>query len=711
MVKYYETELAGRKISFETGKLAGLSNGSVLVRYGDTVVLVNVVASKEPKEGIDFFPLSVDFEEKLYSVGKIPGSYTKREGKPGEKAILTSRAIDRPLRPLFPKDFRNDVCVVATVMSVEQDNSPEVSAMIGASVALSISDIPFGGPTAAVNVGLVDGKIIINPTQAEREKSDLTLTVAGTIDKIAMIEAGANEVPDDVMLEAIKAAHVEIKKMCAFIQKMKDEIGKPKFEYKSFAVNEELYAELENEYKDRMKTDVQDKDKTVIDDRMAKLAEDAKNFLIEKHGEDFVEEHSQEIGEALHKLEKKTVRSLIFDEHKRVDGRALDEIRPLSCEVGLLPRVHGSGLFTRGQTQVMSIATLGMISEEQMLDGIDEEQGKRYMHQYNFPPYSVGEARTSRGPGRREIGHGALAEKALVPVLPSKEEFPYAIRVVSEVLSSNGSTSQASICGSTLALMDAGVPIKRPVAGISTGLVTDPNDDKNYVMLTDIQGIEDFFGDMDFKVGGTEKGITAIQVDIKVDGLSYDIIAEAFERTRKARKHILDDIMKPVIAEPRADISKYAPKIINTKISIDKIKDVIGPGGKMINKIIDETGVKIDIEEDGTVFIYTSEGTNGERALEMIEDIAREIKVGEVYKGKVAKIMTFGAFVAIGGGKEGLVHKSKITKERVEKVEDFLKVGQEVMVKVTEIDDQDRINLTMRFGEKDEKKEENKAEQ
>ena len=711
MVKYYETELAGRKISFETGKLAGLSNGSVLVRYGDTVVLVNVVASKEPKEGIDFFPLSVDFEEKLYSVGKIPGSYTKREGKPGEKAILTSRAIDRPLRPLFPKDFRNDVCVVATVMSVEQDNSPEVSAMIGASVALSISDIPFGGPTAAVNVGLVDGKIIINPTQAEREKSDLTLTVAGTIDKIAMIEAGANEVPDDVMLEAIKAAHVEIKKMCAFIQKMKDEIGKPKFEYKSFAVNEELYAELENEYKDRMKTDVQDKDKTVIDDRMAKLAEDAKNFLIEKHGEDFVEEHSQEIGEALHKLEKKTVRSLIFDEHKRVDGRALDEIRPLSCEVGLLPRVHGSGLFTRGQTQVMSIATLGMISEEQMLDGIDEEQGKRYMHQYNFPPYSVGEARTSRGPGRREIGHGALAEKALVPVLPSKEEFPYAIRVVSEVLSSNGSTSQASICGSTLALMDAGVPIKRPVAGISTGLVTDPNDDKNYVMLTDIQGIEDFFGDMDFKVGGTEKGITAIQVDIKVDGLSYDIIAEAFERTRKARKHILDDIMKPVIAEPRADVSKYAPKIINTKISVDKIKDVIGPGGKMINKIIDETGVKIDIEEDGTVFIYTSEGTNGERALEMIEDIAREIKVGEVYKGKVAKIMTFGAFVAIGGGKEGLVHKSKITKERVEKVEDFLKVGQEVMVKVTEIDDQDRINLTMRFGEKDEKKEENKAEQ
>lgn len=709
MVKYYETELAGRKISFETGKLAGLSNGSVLVRYGETVVLVNVVASKEPKEGIDFFPLSVDFEEKLYSVGKIPGGYTKREGKPGDKAILTSRAIDRPLRPLFPKDFRNDVCVVATVMSVEQDNSPEVAAMIGASAALSISDIPFGGPTAAVNVGLVDGKIIINPTSAEREKSDLTLTVAGTAEKIAMIEAGANEVPDDVMLEAIKTAHVEIKKMCEFIQKMKDEIGKPKFEYKSFAVNEDLYEEVEKQFKDRMKTDVQDKDKTVIDNRMSVLSDDVKEYLKEQHGEEFVDEHNQEIGEVLYKLEKKTVRSLIFDEHKRVDGRALDEIRPLSCEVGLLPRVHGSGLFTRGQTQVLTVATLGMISEEQMLDGIDEEQTKRYMHQYNFPPYSVGEARTSRGPGRREIGHGALAEKALVPVLPSKEEFPYAMRLVSEVLSSNGSTSQASICGSTLALMDAGVPIKRPVAGISTGLVTDPNDDKNYVMLTDIQGIEDFFGDMDFKVGGTEKGITAIQVDIKVDGLSYDIIAEAFERTRKARKHILDDIMKPVISEPRKEVSKYAPKIINTKISVDKIKDVIGPGGKMINKIIEETNVKIDIEEDGTVFIYANEGSDGPRALEMIEDIAREIEVGQIYKGKVTKIMSFGAFVAVGGGKEGLVHKSKITKERVENVEDFLKVGQEAMVKVTDIDDQDRINLTMRFGE--ENKEENKSEQ
>ena len=699
MFKTYETELAGRKLIFETGKMAGLANGSVLVRYGETVVLVNVVASKEPKEGIDFFPLSVDYEEKLYAVGKIPGGFTKREGKPGDKAILTSRAIDRPLRPLFPKDFRNDVCVVATVLSVEQDNSPEVAAMIGASAALSISDIPFGGPTAAVNVGLVDGKIIINPTLEEREKSDLTLTVAGTIDKIAMIEAGANEVSDEVMLDAIKAGHEEIKKICSFIQKMKDEIGKPKFEYKSFTVDEELYKEIEEKFAERMKIDVQDKDKQVIDSRMDALAEDAKTYLAEKYGEEFVKEKELEISEVLYKLEKKIVRSMIFDEHKRVDGRELDEIRPLSCEVGLLPRVHGSGMFTRGQTQVLTVATLGMISEEQTLDGIDEETEKRYMHQYNFPPYSVGEARTSRGPGRREIGHGALAEKALVPVLPSVEEFPYAIRVVSEVLSSNGSTSQASICGSTLALMDAGVPIQRPVAGISTGLVTDPNNDKNYVMLTDIQGIEDFFGDMDFKVGGTEKGITAIQVDIKVDGLSYDIIKEAFERTKKARKHILEDIMMPVISKPREEISKYAPKILNIKISVDKIKDVIGPGGKMINKIIDETGVKIDIEEDGEVFIYTTEEANGKRALEIIEEITREIEVGKVYKGKVERILTFGAFISLGGVKEGLLHISKISKERVEKVEDVLKVGQEVMVKVISIDDQDRINLTMKFEE------------
>ncbi|MBR3152781.1 MAG: polyribonucleotide nucleotidyltransferase [Clostridia bacterium] len=703
MFKTYETELAGRKLVFETGKMAGLANGSVLVRYGDTVVIVNVTASKEPKDGIDFFPLSVDFEEKLYSVGKIPGSYLKREGKPADKAILTSRAIDRPLRPLFPKDFRNDVCVVATVLSVDPDNSPEVAAMIGASAALSISDIPFGGPTAAVNVGIVDGEIIINPTVAQREVSDLTLTVAGTKDKIAMIEAGANEISEEKMLEAIKTAHVEIKKICDFISNMKAEIGKPKFEYKSFDVDHDLFEEIEREFKDRVKTDVQDKDKTVVDANMAKLQEEIKEYLTEKYGDE-AEEKIAGLGEAFYKLEKKVVRELIFNEHKRVDGRALDEIRPLSCEVGLLPRVHGSGMFTRGQTQVLSVATLGMMSEEQSLDGIDEETSKRYMHHYNFPSYSVGEARPSRGPGRREVGHGALAEKALVPVIPSKEEFPYAIRVVSEVLSSNGSTSQASICGSTLALMDAGVPIKRPVAGISTGLVTDPNDDSNYVMLTDIQGIEDFFGDMDFKVGGTEKGITAIQVDIKVDGLTYDIIAEAFERTKKARKYILDEIMLKQIDKPRADVSKYAPRIVTTTIDVDKIKDVIGPGGKMINKIIDETGVKIDIEEDGQIFIYSNDQEKAEMALAIIKEITTEIEAGQIYKGVVSKIATFGAFVSLPGGKEGLVHISKISKDRVEKVEDYLVVGEDVTVKVIDIDNQGRINLTMRFNEEQEDK-------
>ena len=695
MFKVYETELAGRKLAIETGKMAALANGSVLVRYGDTVVMVNVVASKEPKEGIDFFPLSVDFEEKLYSVGKIPGSYTKREGKPSDKAILTSRAIDRPLRPLFPKDFRNDVVVVCTVLSVEQDNSPEVAAMIGASAALSISDIPFGGPTAAVNVGLVNDEIIINPTVEQRAHSDLTLTVAGTYDKIAMIEAGANEVPDEKMLEAIETAHVEIKKLCKFISKMKEEIGKPKFEYKSFAVIPEIYDYLAENYHDVMKEVVTERDKQVRDNNIDKLTEKVNEEYKEKFGEEKFEEDKSNIGEALYKLEKKVVRDMIFYEHKRVDGRTLDEIRPLSCEVGLLPRVHGSAMFTRGLTQVMSITTLGMMSEEQELDGIDLEKSKRYMHQYNFPAYSVGEARTSRGPGRREIGHGALAEKALVPVLPSVEEFPYAIRVVSEILSSNGSTSQGSICGSTLSLMDAGVPIKRPVAGISTGLITDPENPDNYVMMTDIQGIEDFFGDMDFKVGGTEKGITAIQVDIKVDGLSYDIIKEAFERTHKARMYILNDIMLPVLSEPRAEISAHAPKIITTKIKPEKIKDVIGAGGKVINKIIDETGVKIDIEEDGQVYIYGENSEKAYDALDMIEDIVREIEVGGIYYGAVTRITSYGAFVDLGNGREGLLHISRIAKEHIRRVEDYVQVGEKVTVKVMEIDNQGRINLAM----------------
>ena len=698
MFKTYETELAGRKLVIETGKMAGLANGSVLVRYGDTCVLVNVTASKEPREGIDFFPLSVDFEEKLYSVGKIPGGFLKREGKPSDKAILTSRAIDRPLRPLFPKDFRNDVVIVGTVLCVEQDNSPEVAAMIGSATALAISDIPFNGPTAAVNVGLVDGKIIINPTVEEREKSDLTLTVAATEKKITMIEAGANEVPNDVMLKAIKEAHKEIKKICKFITKIQKDIGKPKFEYKSFEVDKDIYEFVETNFKDEMKEKVQEEDKETRDNNIAELTEKIENAYLEKYGEEALEENKKGIGEAIYKVEKKCVRELIYNEHKRVDGRGLDEIRPLSCEVGLLPRTHGSALFTRGQTQVLSVATLGMMSEEQTLDGIDTtEESKRYMHHYNFPSYSVGEARPSRGPGRREIGHGALAEKALVPVLPSEEEFPYAIRVVSEVLSSNGSTSQASICGSTLSLMDAGVPIKRPVAGISTGLITNPENDDDYVMLVDIQGLEDFFGDMDFKVGGTKKGITAIQVDIKCDGLTYDIIKEAFEKTEKARNYILDEIMLPVISEPRKEISKYAPRIVGTQIKVDKIKDVIGPGGKMINKIIDETGVKIDIEDDGKVYIYSQDNEKAMQALEMIEDIVRDVEVGGIYYGEVVRIMNFGAFVNLGcGDKEGLLHISQISKERVKNVEDVLHVGDKVTVKVTEIDDQGRINLTMK---------------
>ena len=711
MYRKFETELAGRKLTVETGKVAELANGDAIIHYGDTVVMVNVTASKEPREGIDFFPLSVDYEEKLYAVGKIPGSFQKREGKPADKAILTSRAIDRPIRPLFPKDFRNDVCVVATVLSVEQDNSPEVCAMIGASVALSISDIPFGGPTAAVNVGYVDGQIVINPTVAQREHSRLKLTVAGTMEKVTMIEAGADEIPNDTMLDCIKAGHEEIKKLCKFIEGIKEEVGKPKFEYVSFATDKDVYAEIKENFKERMYQDVQAVDKEVRDANMDKIAEDIQAYFVEKYGEEEAEAKSTEIANSIHDLEKECVREMIFKEHKRPDGRRIDEIRPLSCEVGVLPRVHGSAIFTRGQTQVLSVVTLGTKSEEQELDGLDEEESKRYMHQYNFPSYSVGEARPSRGPGRREIGHGALAEKALVPVIPSEDEFPYTIRVVSEVLSSNGSTSQASICGSTLALMDAGVPIKKPVAGISTGLVTSKENPDEYVMLTDIQGIEDFFGDMDFKVGGTKDGITAIQVDIKNDGLTYDIIKEAFERTKVARDYILDEIMKPQIAEPRAELSKYAPRIITTTINVDKIKDVIGPGGKMINKIIDATGVKIDIEEDGRVCIYTDDAENGKKALKMIEDIAKDIEVGKVYDGKVTRIMNFGAFVDIGGGREGLLHISKISNKRVEKVEDVLAVGDEIKVKVYEIDNQDRINLTMKDLEENKENKEEHVEE
>ena len=696
MFKIYETELAGRKLTIETGKFANQANGSVTVRYGDTVVMTNVTASKEPREGVDFFPLSVDYEEKLYAVGKIPGSFNRREGKPADKAILISRAIDRPIRPLFPHDFRNDVCVVNTVLSMDQDCSPEVCANIGTSAALSISDIPWGGPTAAVQVGYVNDKIVINPTEEQRKNNRLRLTVAGTEEKITMIEAGADEISNDIMLEAIKKAHVEIKKLCAFIKNIKDEIGKPKFEYQSFSVNTEFYKAVCDKFEQAMYEGVQEQNKEIRNDNVDKIAEEIKNLAIEMYGEDAEEEHSFDIATAVHDLEKACVRKMILTEHKRPDGRKIDEIRPLSAEVGLLPRTHGSALFSRGQTQVLSIVTLGTKEDEQLLDGLDTETSKRYMHQYNFPGYSVGEAKPSKGAGRREIGHGALAEKALVPVIPSVDEFPYTIRVVSEVLESNGSTSQASICGSTLALMDAGVPIKKPVAGISSGLITNPENPDDYIVLTDIQDIEDFFGDMDFKVGGTKDGITAIQVDIKIDGLTYDIIEKAFERTKIARDYIIDEVILKAISEPRKELSKYAPKIVSTTIPVDKIKDVIGAGGKTINKIIEETGVKIDIEEDGHVFIYSNYIDNANKALKIIEDITKEIEVGKVYEGVVTRITPFGAFVDLGGGKEGLLHISKISSKHINKVEDVLNIGDEIKAKVTDIDRQGKIALNMK---------------
>ena len=696
MFKIYETELAGRKLTIETGKFANQANGSVTVRYGDTVVMTNVTASKEPRDGVDFFPLSVDYEEKLYAVGRIPGSFNRREGKPADKAILISRAIDRPIRPLFPHDFRNDVCVVNTVLSMDQDCSPEVCANIGTSCALSISDIPWGGPTAAVQVGYVNDEIVINPTEEQRKNNRLRLTVAGTEEKITMIEAGADEIPNDIMLEAIKKAHVEIKKLCAFIKNIKDEIGKPKFEYQSFSVNPEFYKAVCDKFEQAMYEGVQEQNKEIRNDNVDKIAEEIKNLAIEMYGEDAEEEHSFDIATAVHDLEKACVRKMILTEHKRPDGRKIDEIRPLSAEVGLLPRTHGSALFSRGQTQVLSVVTLGTKEDEQLLDGLDTETSKRYMHQYNFPGYSVGEAKPSKGAGRREIGHGALAEKALVPVIPSVDEFPYTIRVVSEVLESNGSTSQASICGSTLALMDAGVPIKKPVAGISSGLITNPENPDDYIVLTDIQDIEDFFGDMDFKVGGTKDGITAIQVDIKIDGLTYDIIEKAFERTKTARDYIIDEVILKAISEPRKELSKYAPKIVSTTIPVDKIKDVIGAGGKTINKIIEETGVKIDIEEDGHVFVYSNDIDNANKALKIIEDITREIEVGKVYEGVVTRITPFGAFVDLGGGKEGLLHISKISSKHINKVEDVLNIGDEIKAKVTDIDRQGKIALNMK---------------
>ncbi len=685
--KTFETTFAGRKLVVETGKTCELSNGSCWVHYGETVVMANVTASAKPREGVDFFPLSVDYEERMYSVGKIPGSFTKREGKPSEKAILTSRMVDRPIRPLFPKDMRNDVSVVMTVLAVDPDCSPEITGLIATSIAISISDIPWNGPIAGISVGLVDGKIVLNPNLEERGKSDLNLTVAGSMEKIVMIEAGANEVDDDTMLQAIVTGHQEIKKMVSFISDIQAQIGKEKFAFESQEVDHDMFDAIEEFASDRVKFALDTNDKNVREERLTPIKDD-----IHAKFDELYPEKELMIDECIYKLQKKIVRNWLY-EGKRVDGRGIDEIRPLSAEVGLLPRVHGSGLFTRGQTQVLTIATLGPVSESQKIDGLDEEDSRRYMHHYNFPSYSVGETKPSRGPGRREIGHGALAEKALVPVLPSVEEFPYALRLVSEVLSSNGSTSQGSICGSTLALMDAGVPIKAPVAGISCGLITKPDSDE-FMTMVDIQGLEDFFGDMDFKVGGTHKGITAIQVDIKVDGLTYDIIKEAFAKTHKARDYILDEIMLKAIPEPRKDVSKYAPKMLQTKIPVDKIREVIGQGGKVIQKISADCDVKIDINDDGSVFISGIDSEKTNKALQIVETIANDPEVGAIYKGKVVRIMNFGAFVEIAPGKDGLVHISKLDKGRVENVEDVVSIGDEIIVKVMEIDKQGRINLS-----------------
>jgi polyribonucleotide nucleotidyltransferase len=690
--KVWETELAGRKLTLETGKMAGLANASIMARYGETEVLCTVTASAKPREGVDFFPLSVDYEEKMYAVGKIPGSFLRREGRAGEKAILTSRCIDRPIRPLFPKDLRNDCSVVATVMSVDPDCSPEITAAIGVSAAIAISDIPWAGPISSVNVGLVDGEIVINPTLEQRAKTDLTLTVASTADLVAMIEAGGNEIDDETMFNAIMAGHEENKKIVKFIQGIVDEVGKPKFEYESSDPDPEIMKEIEDFCIEDVKKALDTDDKLVRDEALLPIY----NAVHEKFDERF-EGNEGKIEEIMYLVQKHVVRAWLKDEHKRVDGRGIDEIRPLNAEIDLLSRAHGSGLFTRGQTQVLSVTTLGPMSDAQLLDGLDEQTEKRYIHHYNFPSYSVGETKPSRGPGRREIGHGALAEKALVPVLPSVDEFPYAIRVVSEVLSSNGSTSQGSICGSTLSLMAAGVPIKAPVAGISCGLITgDDGVYGDFMTMVDIQGLEDFYGDMDFKVAGTKKGITAIQMDLKVHGLTPEIIKEAFAKTHKARNYILDEIMLPCISEPRKELSKYAPKMYTLSINPDKIGDVIGKGGKVIQEIQADYDVKINIEEDGRVYISGIEADKCKGAVEIVKLIATDPEVGSFYNGVVTRIMNFGAFVEIAPGKEGLVHISRLDVKRTEKVEDVVNVGDSVIVKCIEIDDQGRINLSRR---------------
>ena len=684
--KIFTMDLAGRELSVEIGKIAQLSSGSAILRYGETMVMVNVSKSAQPREGVDFFPLSVDYEERLYSVGKIPGGFLKREGKPSEKAILTSRLIDRPIRPLFPKTFRNDVQVVATVLSVDQDCTPDIVSMIGSSVALSISEIPFNGPTGSVCIGLVDGALVVNPTAEEREKSELHLVVSGTKEAVMMVEAGANEVPESLMLEAIFKAHEEIKKIVEFIEQIQAEVGKEKMEFEETKPNAEIEAKVREIATEGMKEAVR-----VVEKLERQEAMDAvKEQTINSFDEETLEEFGNDIIATLDAIIKEEVRKAIVHEGRRPDARKTDEIRPIWCDHGFIPRAHGSGLFTRGQTQVMTVTTLGALGDVQILDGLDEEENKRYMHHYNFPAYSVGEARPSRGPGRREIGHGALAERALLPVIPSKEEFPYAIRLVSEVLSSNGSTSQGSVCGSTLSLLDAGVPLKDMVAGIAMGLI---EHDGKMAILSDIQGMEDHLGDMDFKVAGTEKGITAIQMDIKIAGIDKEILTQALSQARVGRLHILNE-MKKCIDKPNAELSKYAPKIVTMRINPDKIRDVIGAGGKVITKIIDETGVKIDIEQDGEVFIAGTDMDMIRLAEQKISDIVAEVELNAVYKGKVTRIVNFGAFVELLPGKEGLLRIGNIAHERIEKVEDVLNVGDEVEVKVTEIDDKGRVNVS-----------------
>lgn len=699
MFRTYSMELAGRTLTAEIGRVAEQANGAVLLRYGDTTVLVTATASEKPRDGIDFFPLSIDYEERLYSVGKIPGGFIKREGRPSEKAILTARCIDRPLRPLFPKDYRNDVAIVATVMSVDQDCSPEVVAMIGASLALNISDIPFTDPVSSVSIGYVDGELVVNPTAEQREKTRLTLTVSSKEDKVMMIEAGADEIPDALMMEAIHLAFDTNLEVVKFIQEITAKEGKEKAPYTEHVIPEDAYklvteyitdARMEEAVFAELKQDRDAKIKVITEEVLEQLTE----ALTEISEEDT--DIAALVDEIIYKFEKMTVRRMILREHKRPDGRGIEEIRPLSAEVDVLPRVHGSALFSRGQTQALTVTTLGAISEGQRLDGLDaNETGKRYIHHYNFPGFSVGEAKTSRGPGRREIGHGALGERALLPVIPSEEEFPYAIRLVSDILSSNGSTSQASICGSTLSLMAAGVPIKRPVAGISVGLVTgDSNDD--FIEITDIQGVEDFFGDMDFKVAGTSEGITAIQMDMKIKGLTFEMIEQAFAQTGRAREYILNEVMLKAIPEPRKELSKYAPKIATMQIDVDKIAEVIGTRGKVIKKIIEETNCEIDTEDDGKIFIKGTDPADMQRAMDMINAIVSDPEPGKVYKGTITRLMTFGAFVEIAPGKEGLIHISKMANKRVAKVEDVVAPGDEVMVKLTEIDKQGRLNFSMK---------------